>query len=258
MGEARQAHRVIAVLGGKGGVGCTFVALNLATLAARNGQLTALVDAAPQRRQLAVALGLETGDATASVVQRGELLGTMLPGPDGMHVLATATVSPELVRDHLRVLFDVVLVDCGSGEDTGIARAADDVLMISAMTRTSLLEAARRLEQLETHDVRCHCVLNRTEPGGDVDAAAAAALLGHAVMASLPYDPALVMASLHGTTPLVSSQPDSHLARRLARLAATLRIIPELTTDDTEPGEPVAHLAGRRVFRPPLLRFGRR
>jgi MinD-like ATPase involved in chromosome partitioning or flagellar assembly len=258
-GEGQEGHRVIAVLAGKGGVGCTFVALNLAALSAAHDRLTVLVDGMPERHQLGDALGLDAPAETMVFAQRGAMLRSMLPGPAGMHVLGSVAVTPALLREHLRVLFDVVIVDAGSGSGLDIAGAADQVVLVSATSRQSLSEAARRIERLEAVGVQVTCVLNRCEADTVVESAAARTMLRHTVAAHLPYDPVLVTGSLHSAAPLVLQHPDSHMARRLTGLAAALQLVSAGPPDD-EPAIPapaVVHAVGR-TSRLRRLGLGRR
>jgi flagellar biosynthesis protein FlhG len=150
--------RVIAVTSGKGGVGKTHVAANLAVLAAKAGRRVLLVDAD---------LGLANADIVLGVCPThhlGHLLdGTasadevLTPGPHGIRVLGASSGIQELTRlsdeQKLRLVsafeplderFDLVLVDCGAGIGDNViffAGASQEALLVVSPEPTSLSDA---------------------------------------------------------------------------------------------------------------------
>ncbi|HTN54127.1 MAG TPA: MinD/ParA family protein [Anaeromyxobacter sp.] len=150
--------RVIAVTSGKGGVGKTHVAANLAVLAARSGRRVLLVDAD---------LGLANADIVLGIVPNrhlGHLLdGTasaedvLTEGPRGVRVLGASSgiqALTQLTDEQKRTLvsafdpldrrFDLVLVDCGAGIGDNViffAGAAQEALLVVTPEPTSLSDA---------------------------------------------------------------------------------------------------------------------
>jgi flagellar biosynthesis protein FlhG len=157
-GEDRPALRVIAVTSGKGGVGKTHIACNLAVLAARAGRRVLVLDAD---------LGLANADIVLGVAPHhhlGHLLDGSVPldrvlaeGPEGIRILAAATGVQELTRlddgqklrlvtalDVIEDRFDLVIVDCGAGIGDNVlffAGAAQEALLVISPEPTSLTDA---------------------------------------------------------------------------------------------------------------------
>lgn len=150
--------RVVAVTSGKGGVGKTHLACNLAVLAARAGRKVLVLDAD---------LGLANADIVLGVAPHyhlGHLLEGSAPlddilaeGPEGVRVLAASTGVQELTQlddaqklrlvtalDTIEDRFDLVLVDCGAGIGDNVlffAGAAQEALLVISPEPTSLTDA---------------------------------------------------------------------------------------------------------------------
>lgn len=156
--EGRPPLRVVSVTSGKGGVGKTNIACNLATLAARGGRKVLLLDAD---------LGLANADIVLGIAPHhhlGHLLDGSVPlddilaeGPNGMRIIAASTGVQELTRlgddQKLRLLealeeiqdrFDLVVVDCGAGIGDNVlffAGSAQETLLVVSPEPTALTDA---------------------------------------------------------------------------------------------------------------------
>ena len=150
--------RVIATTSGKGGVGKTHVACNLAVLAARSGRRVLVIDAD---------LGLANADIVLGIAPHyhlGHLLegtvpleGVLAEGPEGVRILAASTGVQELTQlddtqklrlvtalDEIEDRFDLVLIDCGAGIGDNVlffAGAAQEALLVISPEPTSLTDA---------------------------------------------------------------------------------------------------------------------
>ena len=83
--------RFLAVTSGKGGVGTTTIAVNLAVAAAQAGHRTVLVDADPHGGDVAAVCGIEPRYTLADVLVSGRTVSEVLePGPGPMRVLPGA------------------------------------------------------------------------------------------------------------------------------------------------------------------------
>lgn len=146
---------MLAVTGGKGGVGKTTTTLGVARAAARAGRAPVVVDADLDMPNLATMAGVSPGGLRA-VAAAGAL--STAPAVDGVTVLgAESGATPEQLR---RVLDDLaetsrpVFVDCpaGTSRPHGLAlRAAQQAVVVTRLRRDALADAvtaatlARRL-----------------------------------------------------------------------------------------------------------------
>lgn len=154
---------MLAVTGGKGGVGKTTTALGVARAVAQAGRRPIVVDADLDLPNLATMAGVEPSGlalaatdeplGAAPMLGRVTVLGTR-PGT-ALHTLRRAL-------DRLVDTEHPVLVDCpaGTGEPHGIAlRAASDSLVVTRPTESALTDAvktsvlARRLDAPPTATV---------------------------------------------------------------------------------------------------------
>lgn len=130
----QSAHRpkmpqIVALTGGKGGVGKTSVAVNLALTMARQGQKVLLLDADTDLANVSILLG-QYPEHTLEQAVNGEcpLEDVVMEGPYGLHVIAGAsgvqrcmdldTADADAILDQLARLeqsYDLVLVDTAAG-----------------------------------------------------------------------------------------------------------------------------------------------
>jgi len=150
--------RVVAVTSGKGGVGKTHLACNLAVLAARAGRRVLVLDADLGLANADIVLGIAPHYHLGHLLDGSVALEHVLAeGPEGVRVLAASTGVQELTRlddaqklrlvtalDVLEDRFDLVLVDCGAGIGDNVlffAGAAQEALLVISPEPTSLTDA---------------------------------------------------------------------------------------------------------------------
>jgi len=154
----QRAARVVAIASGKGGVGKTHIAVNLAVLLAQRGRRIALIDADIGTANIDVVLNV-CAAADLSHVLRGEraLSDTAIqiqpnlqlyPGASGMPAVADLGAEArrrvtgqfaQLETDH-----DLILIDCGAGVSQNVlafAQAADELLIVTTPEPTALTDA---------------------------------------------------------------------------------------------------------------------
>jgi flagellar biosynthesis protein FlhG len=151
------APRLIALAGGKGGVGVTTLALHLAQALARDGRRTLLVDADTQRPDVATFCHLPEGYNVADVLSgRRTLHEAIRLGPGGIQILPgvsplgravpwTPAAQERFIADLERMgpHADVALVDVGSACDAVAHRfwqAADEVLLVTTPDPVAVLD----------------------------------------------------------------------------------------------------------------------
>lgn len=139
------AGYVCTIAGGKGGVGKTTTAINVAAVLEANGYDTAVVDADLGMANLGEMLGLEyetsiheilAGDSTVSAALTDAQGGmTVIPGEQTLEAFAEADPAKlRKVINTLRKTFDVVLVDTGAGlsHETMVPLGlADGILLVT-------------------------------------------------------------------------------------------------------------------------------
>jgi pilus assembly protein CpaE len=254
--------RLVTVLAGKGGVGKTVVATNLAVaLAARGQERVALIDLSLQFGDVAALLDvtaqrtiadLAAHDAVADTEVVQEVLATT---PSGVRVLP-APPSPELAdyvtTQHLRALLDalrreheLVVADTASqlGEVTleAVESSQRIVLLtdysVTGVKNTRLVMSV--LGVLKIPEERVLVVANhRDEPSENSLARAQAEnFLGTRVALEIPFDPAVVGATVSRGTPFVSNAPQSGVAQAMVQLAELIvsggEVAPQLEAAET-------------------------
>jgi flagellar biosynthesis protein FlhG len=158
LGGAAPPLRVIAVTSGKGGVGKTNVAANLAVLAARAGRRVLVIDADLGLANVEIVFGIAPRyhlghllDGVATIDQ------VLAPGPHGIRVLPAGSGVPELTRldeeKQLRLIgaldpvedrFDTVIIDSGAGigeNVTFFVGAAQEAILVVSTEPTSITDS---------------------------------------------------------------------------------------------------------------------
>ena len=158
--HGRRQVPVVAIASGKGGVGKTNLAVNLAIAMARRGHRTTLLDADLGMANADVLCGLSPGRRLDTVLRddRGPGLGSciveapggflLVPGAVGVARVADleASVRQRLVSGlaELESRSDTVLIDTGAGigrDVMSFARAADRLLVVVTPEPTSITDA---------------------------------------------------------------------------------------------------------------------
>ncbi|MFM2478319.1 MinD/ParA family protein [Celerinatantimonas sp. MCCC 1A17872] len=158
MMQKNKKVKVIAVTGGKGGVGKTNVTLNMAVAMAAQGKRVMVLDADLGLANVDVMLGLRV-TRNLSHVLRGEcqLDDILVEGPNGI-LIAPATSGTQsmvelsqsehagLIRafSELKTPIDVLLVDTAAGISDMVlsfSRAAQDILVVVCDEPTSITDA---------------------------------------------------------------------------------------------------------------------
>ena len=251
----RRGSAVLAIVSGKGGVGKSTLAVNLAAAAARAGGAPLLIDGDVGLANADLLLGLvprhDLGDCDASAIALAEVL---CPGPAGLELLvvgsrrsAVARLARGLVGDAAEPLSALVasraltLLDLGAGIGANVidlARHCDPVWLVATPEPTSLADAYATVKRLweRAPRLRIELVVNRVadRAAGERTHRALERLvqrfLGRALplRAVLPEDPAMGE-SVARQRPVVFDAPHSPVGRRIGLLAESL--VEELSND---------------------------
>jgi pilus assembly protein CpaE len=236
---------VTAVISGKGGVGKTVMAINLAAaLGERHRERVVLVDLSLQYGDVGAALNLPTqhsisdlldGNATADIdsVQQalaagpGEIQVLLAPASPDLAGYVTAAHLDSLI-DTLRGGFDHVIIDTPTYLNEVSLHAielADHVVMLTDLSVTGVKNARLTRGVLETLGVdpsKVLVVANHREGAGALDRRGAETFLGAHISVEIPFAPDIVATSVNKGTPFVISNPNAAPAVALRAIVAAI------------------------------------
>jgi pilus assembly protein CpaE len=242
---ARVESQVIAILGSRGGVGCTSVAVNLgASLAQEPGHTVALIDLDLALGDADVALDLMADYTLADVALNVDRLDmtflrrslskhssglSLLPHPVQMEDAA-------LIReDHLqrvigllRASYTHLLLDLSksfSPTDVTALRMADVILLVAQLELSSLRNVVRLLLTLSNDENlagKVQVVLNRVGGETDISIKKAEETIGKPIFWQIPNDPRPMVESRNQGIPLTQHAPKSKAQVSIAGLALAL------------------------------------
>ena len=235
---------LIVVGGGKGGVGTTTTAVNLAVALARQGRRAVFVDADLDHGGNA---NFGQGQAGGSILDvlagRSTVHEVLERGPSGIQVIAgrwaSGHVSEPSARAHERFLAnlkdlaphaDVVVIDGGSSRNQFARRlwqAADVVLVVTTSDRLSIMDAYAAIKAMTDTDraEQYHVVVNRetdSTAGGDAQSRIVAACDRFLGLRAQPAGHVARCDASDGGDGVLVYPPRCESARALDRLADTL------------------------------------
>jgi pilus assembly protein CpaE len=242
---ARVESLVIAVIGSRGGVGCTSLAVNLgATLAQEPNHGVALIDLDLALGDADVALDLMADYTLADVALNIDRLDmtflkrslckhasgvSLLPHPVQME-------DASLIReDHLqrvigllRASYTHLILDLSksfSPTDLTALRMADIILLVAQLELSSLRNVVRMLLTLgqdEQLGPKVQIVLNRVGSDCDITLRKAEETIGKPVFWQIPNDSRVMMEARNQGVPLLTLAPKSKLQQSIHGLAHAL------------------------------------
>jgi flagellar biosynthesis protein FlhG len=265
--DTRQV-RLVSVLSGKGGVGKSIIAFNLAERAAAAGQKILLVDAdlccgnlhilanvTPRAGLEAYAAGdCSLADAVASFNENLDILSRLETGPlEQLDSVTGIARWVKQIRDD-SAAYDLIILDHGSGISdtiTVLANASDANLLVLIPELTSLSDCYGLCKYLyqANPQIDCRLLINRIDADSETEyiwtkfAAMAEQFLGQvpSLAGSLPEDPTVrksvgsqrPIAEISNEAPVV--QALNELLRNLNGEAAPVSFSNSITTINNEP-----------------------
>jgi flagellar biosynthesis protein FlhG len=239
-------RRAIAVSGGKGGVGKSTIALNLAIAYSQLGARTLMVDTDLGMADLNLLLGVAPDksllDALSGTPIDDVLIAahgiSLLPALNGSYLLST--IGPTAQRRVLELVsslserFDTLVIDVAAGigqAQTTFASATSDAIVVVNPEPLSMADAYACLKTLATQqDVR-HAYVLPNRVTSRAQASELTARLGALVsrfleleitaLPPIPADPQVAEAAQYGV-PLMIHAPDAPAARAIRQLTRVL------------------------------------
>ncbi len=160
--------QVVAVTGGKGGVGKTNVSVNLGIALCRMGRRVTLLDADLGLANVDVLLGLKPTHTLKEVLDGDiDLADVVLQGPEGLQIVPAASGLHEMAElgpaEHAGIIgafseiahqMDVLLIDTAAGissEVTSFLCASQEIIMVVCYEPASITDAYALIKVLNQH-----------------------------------------------------------------------------------------------------------
>lgn len=250
---ANQAVRVMAISSGKGGVGKTSVAVNLALALDRLGKRVLILDADLGLANIDILLGLAPKYNISHVLNGSKRLEDVLvQGPGRIRVMPASSGVQEMTKltdeqkliflemlDGLEAEIDILLIDIGAGiSDTVVYfnLAAQEKIILVTPEPTSLTDAYALIKVLYTrHEERHFKILTnavKDDAAGKAIFAKICRVADHFLdglsldyLGAVPYDPSMSKAVIQ-QKPLLELFPQSPAAKAFTALAHRLQKAP--------------------------------
>jgi len=245
--SGRRNGQVIYLVGSKGGVGTTTVAVNLAAglraISEKNsvavidmnllfGDVPLFLDVDPAFNWGEVAKNITRLDATylMSVLTRHTSGIYVLPAPSQLDRLHAAT--PDTVERLLRVMreeFDYIVVDGGQSIDDislKIMELSNTVLVVGILSLPCLINVRRLLETFKRlgfpRDEQVRVVVNRFQKHAGITLKEAVEGIGRPIAWTIPNDFAATMSGINQGKLLQEAAPHAEVTKNLQDLARSL------------------------------------
>jgi pilus assembly protein CpaE len=239
--------RIINVIGTKGGVGTTTVAVNLAMILAQEKKAgsVALVDLNTVFGEIPLFLSVKPTYHWGQIVQNVArldstfLLNAMAKHPSGVHILPSPSylnghrpATPEIMDRLLTTMkktFDFIIVDGGQSLDgpaLKVIEMADRVFLITLLNLPCLHNTNNLLKSLSsvgmTQKDRVRLVVNRYLKKSDITLKEAEESVQSRIFWRIPNDYKTTMSAINRGKPLREISPRAEITKSLEGLAGSL------------------------------------
>jgi pilus assembly protein CpaE len=245
-GPGKVEAMVVSVLGSRGGIGCTSLAVNLGcTLAQEHAQAVALIDLDLALGDADVALDLMPDYTLADVALNIERLDmqflkrslskhatglSLLPHPVQMEDVGLIREEHvQRVVGLLKASYPYLIVDVSKGfspTDLSALRASDVILLVAQLELSSLRNVVRMMVTLggdETLVDKIRVVINRVGADTEITLKKAEETIGKPIYWQVPNDPRAMAESRNNGVPLIQHAPRSKIQQSISGLASALR-----------------------------------
>ncbi len=240
--------RLLVLSGGKGGVGVTTLAVNLAVALSGQGARVVLVDADLYRADIATLCGIdERGNVADVLAARRDIHEVLHRGPSGIQVIPglwapghpadfSETAQQRLLRQlgTLQRHADLIVLDVGNGGNEVVRRfwrAADEVLLVTTPDSLSVMDSYATIKRLAgaEENLTIRLVVNKAADQSVADDVhrrinvSCQRFLGFQIdrLGNLPPDDNVELAA-GATRPFIVSAPESIAAQAVDQMAGQL------------------------------------
>lgn len=247
-GQAQKKGKIITVLGSKGGVGSTTVAVNIsAAIAAARGDrsLVCIVDLGFPFGDVASFMDINAGtglDEITGNIERLDstyLMSALARHSSGVYVLPSSPGGgrPRTGSGHavgrllqlMRGLFDFIVIDAGKALDDGLLEAlrfSEQIFMVAGQSIPSMVNLRKFMQVLMDlgypMEKNLKIIVNMYRKKDPITSQEAEKSIGAKIFGTIPDDPEAASAALNQGKPLVSAAPKSHAAASLRDLAVSI------------------------------------
>ncbi len=241
--------RVVGIIGSRGGVGVTTIAINTAFIMAEKlSRRTALVDMDIYAGNIALALDIEPTRGLREAFDDPErvdetfLQNAMAKFGKSLHVLATEEAFDDTVRltddkvlmlaDTIRANFDMAIMDLPRHfvmREPALFSRFDDIVIVCELTLQSLRDANRLMKLLAVRNrqAKLHIIANQVAAKPDVSVKEFEAGLEAKLRCIFPHDPkAMTKMTLKGQ-PLTAADAKHRMVLDLHKFCIELAGVPE-------------------------------
>ena len=248
----KRVSRVITITSGKGGVGKTSLAVNLALQLQKKGKRVVILDADFGLANIEVMLGVRPTCNLADLMFQGKALKEIImKGPEDIGFISGGSGIKKLAnmtRDQifyvmqslseLDDLADIIIIDTGAGINSSVldfAAASEEVLLVATPEPTSitdayaLLKTLNRTQEFQASRTVIKLVANRVESQKEgreifdkVSLVAEKFLNIQLEYLGAVIDDGNVSKAVMQQKPLMIAYPNSHAAKSIEGLADTL------------------------------------
>ncbi len=233
----------IALIGAKGGVGVTTLAVNLASTLAQMNKDVVLLDLQPYSGAVALRLGLSPVDTIADLLEREpatlsqSVVDSLIRHPSGIRVLPAArglqSVRGEVTLPHLEAILSnletvaqYLILDMGSQLSPPVQQVlkkCNQVILVTEPDKIALTLAQRTLDSLQALDIKGSrigiVVVNRTRSASTPSRSTIESTLGSELLSLFTPAPELFAQAAVEGMPVAWAQQTSLQAEMFRELA---------------------------------------
>ncbi len=247
--KASIQSRVIAISSGKGGVGKSNIAVNLAICMAQQGKRVVIVDADFGLANIEVLLGVIPKFNFRDLIFKGRTVDEVLSeGPCGIRFISGGSGFTELANlndrqisyvvdcfQQLDEISDVIIIDTGAGISKAVINficAASEAIIVTTPEPTSVTDAyaiVKQIKEFGSTDIEIKVLVNRADDAREGEQVferlnlVAKKFLGTRLdyLGFVPFDP-FVTKAVKKQVPVVLSFPNAASSEAIGRISSKL------------------------------------